>query len=156
MASQGTTLGEARTPGEKRAELDDRLQKSLSEFDRMLLREQEVLDSRRVEMSGGGSGSGGAVGGGASGDRLANEDAEDEALSGEPNEPGEPGAAGRGEAGDGEEDESLASRVPPDVPDGEDDDIVARQLREAAMSEEDPELREKLWQEYRDYKRSGP
>jgi hypothetical protein len=29
---------------------------------------------------------------------------------------------------------------------------VARQLREAAMKEEDPELREKLWQEYREYK----
>jgi hypothetical protein len=29
---------------------------------------------------------------------------------------------------------------------------VARQLREAAENEKDPELREKLWQEYRDYK----
>jgi hypothetical protein len=38
------------------------------------------------------------------------------------------------------------------VGDGSDDDIVARQLREAAMSEDDPELREKLWQEYREYK----
>jgi hypothetical protein len=47
-----------------------------------------------------------------------------------------------------------AGRVPPDVGDGSDDDLVARQLREAAMAEEDPELREKLWQEYRDYKAS--
>ena len=44
--------------------------------------------------------------------------------------------------------------VPDDVGDGSDDDIVARQLREAAMAEKDPELREKLWQEYRDYKAS--
>jgi hypothetical protein len=29
---------------------------------------------------------------------------------------------------------------------------VARQLREAAMSEDDPELRERLWDEYRAYK----
>ena len=36
--------------------------------------------------------------------------------------------------------------------DGSDDDIVARQLREAAMKEEDPVLREKLWEEYRAYK----
>lgn len=43
-------------------------------------------------------------------------------------------------------------RVPSDIPAGDGDDIVARQLREAAMAEEDPELREKLWQEYRDYK----
>lgn len=46
------------------------------------------------------------------------------------------------------------SRVPPDVGDGSDDDIVARQLREAAMEENDPELRERLWDEYREYKRS--
>lgn len=33
-----------------------------------------------------------------------------------------------------------------------DDDVVARQLREAAERETDPELAEKLWQEYRNYK----
>lgn len=43
---------------------------------------------------------------------------------------------------------------PPDIGDGKDDDIVARQLREAAESEPDPELREKLWDEYRRYKSS--
>ncbi len=36
----------------------------------------------------------------------------------------------------------------------QDDDIVARQLREAAENETDPELKEKLWKEYRDYKKS--
>jgi hypothetical protein len=30
--------------------------------------------------------------------------------------------------------------------------VVARQLREAAMREADPEVREKLWNEYRKYK----
>jgi hypothetical protein len=38
------------------------------------------------------------------------------------------------------------------IPDGQDDDIVARQLREAAENETDPELQEKLWDEYRRYK----
>jgi hypothetical protein len=33
-----------------------------------------------------------------------------------------------------------------------DDDIIARRLRRAAENETDPELREKLWDEYRDYK----
>lgn len=42
--------------------------------------------------------------------------------------------------------------IPPDIPDGKDDDVVARQLREAAMNEGDPVLREKLWDEYRKYK----
>ena len=37
---------------------------------------------------------------------------------------------------------------------GEDDDIVARQLREAAENETDPELKEKLWQEYEEYKKN--
>ena len=37
----------------------------------------------------------------------------------------------------------------------EDDDIVARQLREAAEKETDPELKEKLWKEYEEYKGRG-
>ncbi|MDX1490958.1 MAG: hypothetical protein R3332_06700 [Pseudohongiellaceae bacterium] len=41
--------------------------------------------------------------------------------------------------------------VPDDIPSGRDDDVVARQLREAAMAEPDPALREKLWDEYRKY-----
>ena len=55
-------------------------------------------------------------------------------------------------------DEAVAkkrNRIPDDIPDISDDDIVARQLREAAMNEDDPELREKLWDEYRRYKRGG-
>lgn len=42
--------------------------------------------------------------------------------------------------------------VPNDVADARDDDIISRQLREAAMQEEDPEIREKLWEDYRRYK----
>ena len=40
----------------------------------------------------------------------------------------------------------------PTFPNGNDDDVVARQLREAAMREPDPAVRDKLWQEYRKYK----
>jgi len=36
-----------------------------------------------------------------------------------------------------------------------DDDIVARQLREAAENETDPELKEKLWKEYEAYKKNS-
>lgn len=50
--------------------------------------------------------------------------------------------------------EAGPAGTPPDIGDGKDDDIVARQLREAAESEPDPELREKLWDEYRRYKSS--
>jgi hypothetical protein len=48
---------------------------------------------------------------------------------------------------------SANNQAPGDVSDGGDDDIVARQIREAALKEKDPELREKLWEEYRKYKR---
>ena len=41
---------------------------------------------------------------------------------------------------------------PPDIPNGNDEDVVARQLREAAMREPDPDVRDKLWAEYRKYK----
>ncbi len=39
--------------------------------------------------------------------------------------------------------------VPEDVGDGRNDDIVLRQIREAALNEKDPVLRERLWEEYR-------
>src|SRR5205823_6116922 len=42
-----------------------------------------------------------------------------------------------------------------EIPDGSDDDVVARRLRQAAEQETDPELKEKLWQEYIDYKRNA-
>ncbi|MCE2406196.1 MAG: hypothetical protein J4G19_01655 [Pseudomonadales bacterium] len=38
-----------------------------------------------------------------------------------------------------------------DMPDAKDDDVVARQLREAALAEKDPELRAALWDELRRY-----
>ena len=47
--------------------------------------------------------------------------------------------------------EEMESRTPDDIPDLVSEDIVATQLREAALAEEDPELRERLWKEYRDY-----
>lgn len=39
--------------------------------------------------------------------------------------------------------------------DSEDDDIVAKQLREAAEGETDPELKEKLWKEYEKYRENS-
>ena len=42
--------------------------------------------------------------------------------------------------------------IPEDIPSPQGDDIVAKQLREAAAAEQDPALREKLWAEYKRYK----
>ena len=43
-------------------------------------------------------------------------------------------------------------RPPADVGDGRDDDTLAAQLRELAMKETDPVLRERYWEEYRKHK----
>lgn len=41
------------------------------------------------------------------------------------------------------------------IPDGNDDDIVARRIRKAAELETDPELKDKLWKEYVAYKKNS-
>lgn len=157
----GSNPGGAQTQEERGQALDEKLDESLREFDRLLMREQETLAERRVtpESAGGGGGGGaaggagsaGAGGGGEEGRRRGESGASDtdtgETTGDSPSAPtGAQRAPGRQEDGERE------ARIPPDVGDGHDDDIVARQLREAAIAEDDPALREKLWQEYRDYK----
>jgi len=66
---------------------------------------------------------------------------------------GSPGSGGGMRSQDTSSTASTAKYPPPaDIPSGEDDDVIARQLREAAMREPDPEIRERLWEEYRKYK----
>lgn len=63
----------------------------------------------------------------------------------------ESGQRQQGAKGSSETSSGSTSRT--DAPPADDDDdIVARQLREAAENETDPVLREKLWEEYRRYK----
>ncbi len=143
------------TADEKTADLDGELDRALEEFDGVLLDEQERLDEQTALQNAGGAS--GASQGAAEGDGGAGEGRQ----SGDDGAPAPGGASeGRddggmtgGAAGPGDtEDAATESRVPADVGDGSDDDIIARQLREAAMSEEDPDLRERLWEEYRAYK----
>ena len=65
---------------------------------------------------------------------------------------GDPGQSGEASEGDPTQTARSDGGIPSDIEDGSDDDIVARQIREAAMKEPDPVLREKLWDEYRKYK----
>jgi len=153
-----------RTRLERTSTLDDELNAGLGEFDELLLREQQkVKASAPGTVSAGGSGSGSA-----SGDRgpgasdgtdtaAAGADTEDRSATDEvpAGSEGKPGTAqgrpadatGRGAAGT-----AGAAGRPADIPDGSDDDVVARQLREAAEQETDPELKKRLWEEYRKYK----
>ena len=67
--------------------------------------------------------------------------------------PGTQGTVGAGAgAGDADIDHSAYGAPGGKLPPPQDDDIVARQLREAAEKETDPELKKKLWEEYWKYK----
>ena len=47
-------------------------------------------------------------------------------------------------------DSANVAKIPDDIPiDGSGDDAVGEQIREMAMAEEDPVLREAIWEEYR-------
>jgi hypothetical protein len=136
------------TPAEQVAILDARLEKGTGEFDSMILEEQasQRRSAReRPPTSQSGSGAGGNGG----------EMAEAGEYGGEYGEGSYSTGSGIGGAGSGGGDmpQDAAKYPPPkDIPSGNDDDVVARQLREAAMREPDPAVREKLWDEYRKYK----
>lgn len=142
------------TRTEATSTLDAELNADLGEFDQRLLREQERVKAKASGPAGrsgtgaagaaGASGEGGAESGTSSGSRSAVERTGADAGLERPAE-----TAG---AGKGQKSASPPPPPPPDTPDGRDDDVVARQLREAAEQETDPELRKKLWDEYRRYK----
>jgi hypothetical protein len=170
------------TPEEMIAALDAALEKGMGEYDERLLREQERVKAATPNEnmdSGGGAGGGAGAGDGGStgqsgdggeaggmngdsadGDQNEGESGENESSGGEStgSQQGAEGTGGRPRGGPvdsstGSGDEGRDSDQPEDIPDGSDDDVVARQLREAAEKETDPELKAKLWEEYRRYKR---
>jgi hypothetical protein len=145
---------------ERAAGLDGQLEASFREFEERMARERARLAEQGVPAPVGGAVTGPAAGGGsaagAGGEAVEDASAGGGAATeqaGAPDDSG--GVASTGGAPERVDGGTGGVPVPPDVADGKDDDIVARQIREAAMSEPDPELREKLWDEYRKYKRGG-
>ncbi len=156
------------TSAERVAVLEGRLEESMASYDGMILRERDYVLSRGNQQG--------------SEEELDAVDAAgspydevDEDSTGENGDAGSPppsGPEGDTQSSGGNADTSSGggtrpegdqhrdgefshqgSYAPPeDIPSGSDDDVVARQIREAAMSEADPVLREKLWDEYRKYK----
>jgi hypothetical protein len=129
---------------EERAErLGQELDESIEGFDGMLQEEQSEISAAGRNTEGFGEGTTGASGGGISLGEQAS------------------GAAGpisvantgvlRESPTAGMSQEEIRARTPDDIPILVDDDIIARQLREAALAEEDPALRDRLWEEYRKY-----
>lgn len=132
--------------------LDDEFDKSLGDFDDSILEEQQKVSQVGRDMGAFESGnqSGGSGGGMTSGGIVVANDS----SSGGNSSSGGPGQGTESTEGsvDSLSAEQIGERTPEDIPAGYDDDIVAKQLREAALAEEDPELRDRLWDEYKGYK----
>jgi len=140
------------TVDEQIAVLDAELFAGLGEFDEMLLREQERVRAAAPMTDAAGGSGGGAGDAGSAEDAEGTTGAEgSEGSDGEPGAESGDGSYGAG-AGTGTRRQGRSPGTPADIPDGSDDDVVARQLREAAEKETDPELKKKLWEEYRKYK----
>jgi len=133
--------------------LEKQLDESLGGFDRTLQGEQERVarerDSRAATSGAGGdqgdstaaAGEAAARGGDLQSESATTATASTSSTSGDSSAAGSTGSgSGAGNRGVGQ---------------GSDDDIVARRLRRAAEQETDPELKEKLWKEYYEYKRNG-
>jgi hypothetical protein len=139
------------TPEERRAALDKRLSDSLSSFDAKLRAEQQRIASERdgrqvavttISAPDADSGTGDASRRHAGGRSSHSGD-----LSRDGGDLKSDRAAGNiGVGGNG--------AVANEIPDGNDDDVVARRLRKAAEQETDPELKDKLWKEYVEYKKN--
>ncbi len=162
------------TTSERIAILEGQLDESMASYDGMILREREYVLSQSNQQGSEEELEAADAGGGLPYDEGDQEsDGEDSGYGGEA-PPSPPGPEGVGEGGQGNDNQSRSSGggnrpagnqsregdyqhkaaypPPADIPDGSDDDVIARQIREAALNEPDPKLREKLWEEYRKYK----
>lgn len=135
---------------ERAEQLGKELDESVGDFDEVLMEEQREIETVGRNTEGYGTGSGGRSGGTISlGEQAAG------AMGGggaDGGGGGGGGSAARSDPLEGMSEGEIEKRTPDDISVIMDDDIVAKQLREAALAEEDPELRERLWDEYRKYK----
>jgi hypothetical protein len=164
---------ETHTQAEKTASMDKQLFAALADFDELLLKEEENISARVPSQreagsasqngtsgNGGDSGETGESGEGSAdqdGSGMKSADAGDSssssAQSGQTAQGGTTsGAHSNVGAGSADIEHSAYGAPGGKLPPPQDDDIVARQLREAAEKETDPELKKKLWEEYWKYK----
>ena len=146
---------------------------SLGRFDEILRGEREQIardrDAQARDANAGGEGAGGETPGGDTGtpgardgdmkgdmpsgesaDEAAKKDAPPGDMQSDSNSKGANSGTGSGS--------SKGKNIQVDgkpIPNGSDDDIIARQIREAAEKETDPELKDKLWREYVEYKKNA-
>jgi len=149
-------LASERTTQEELAALDASLASELAEFDEKLLIEQQKAAAKTARSSEATAGEGGEGGDASGRDGAAGTGVEGREGKGVREAGDETFADQRRGAGGGVKAERRAGgkAAPEDIAEGSDDDVVARQLREAAQKESDPELKRRLWDEYRRYKSS--
>lgn len=152
------------TSEERTARLNMEFELSLQYFDRCIA---EIVQDDYASAASGAAGGGGASGN--TGSEQASAEGGEQADNGESGDGAESTAQANAEATGGtgsdgapELGQSASAKqsiegsgsgaVPSDIPGSDDDDIVAQQLRQAALETSDPVAREKLWDDYRKYK----
>lgn len=158
----------SKTTEEKLTELDSSFSESLGTFDDMLLTEQQKVASHTPKQREAGSGAGTDQYDGVNSSGPQGQDGESGTAnntnsgqagssadrSGSSNQSATtPGTGSNSGTGVGS---TKQSQTPPTSGNKDlsqtDDDIIAKQLKEAAEQETDPQVKAKLWEEYRKYK----
>lgn len=165
-------MGKAQTSDERRATIDRKLDDSLGTLDKEIRKEQEKTAQERDARAAANAGNTGTaetdgdadakkdgdLSSAGTADTEAPQDGKDGKGSkdGKSNRPGDLKSDKQRKEGEGNSGGAQGSgSAAPSIPDGSDDDIVARRLRKAAEQETDPELKEKLWKEYVEYKKNA-
>ena len=135
------------TSRERTARLNIEFELSLQYFDRCIAK---IEQSDYASTGSGASGAGQAGNIDSEGNRGSTEHANTKSTSGT----GGDGAPSLGQSASAQQSikGGSAGLVPSNIPSGADDDIVAKQLRQAALETKEPVAREKLWEDYRKYK----
>ncbi len=173
-AEEGGNITDPSIPDEEaldeKAALEREFNESLAAFDEMLLKKWDEILARSAkkmrDLSEEVGETGGHSGQEAEGEETSSREGTSEAQGGtedtgegemrsEEGTEAQEAAAESGESESKGEDKGQTVRQKRPTHDGHDDDIVARQLREAAENETDPELKAKLWKEYEEYKRES-
>jgi len=163
--------GKVLTAAEKTAQMDKAFYESLARFERC----QTSLSGGGGSGAGGGAGNAGDSGdSGDSGDNGNAGDRTDSADSGDGGVQSVPSSSVSGTEPDPDKKDGAArqtalqspqtgvqpqpqampgsGKLPEDIPPADNDSVLEAQIRAAAEAEQDPEKREKLWNEYRRYK----
>lgn len=133
-----------------KSEADEALEQTLAGIDGSILSDREEQAEKLNEQAGGVA---------LPGDLAGDGDSEGDGKPGSGTAPPAAGGTSRAEIPNVNHpgrrsvpDENRTATTGSDIPDARDDDVVARQLREAALAEKDPKVREGLWEELRRYK----